>query len=112
MESGKIVLASLPQSDGKTKLRPALVLKLMPPYNDLLVCGISTQLQQEIKDFDDIIRAEDDDFPASGLIQESLVRLAYLAVIPRSIVRGSIGNISDTRLQSLKQRLAEFILRK
>jgi mRNA interferase MazF len=48
MKSGDIVLASLPQADGKTKLRPALVLKQMLPYKDLLVCGISTQINQEV----------------------------------------------------------------
>jgi mRNA interferase MazF len=57
MKSGDIVLASLPQADGKTKLRPALVLKQMLPYKDLLVCGISTQINQEVLGFDEIIFA-------------------------------------------------------
>jgi mRNA interferase MazF len=56
-KSGDIVLASLPQADGKTKLRPALVLKQMLPYKDLLVCGISTQINQEVLGFDEIIFA-------------------------------------------------------
>ena len=57
MKSGDIVLASLPQADGKTKLRPALVLKQMLPYKDLLVFGISTQINQEVLGFDEIIFA-------------------------------------------------------
>ena len=56
-KSGDIVLASLPQADGKTKLRPALVLKQMLPNKDLLVCGISTQINQEVLGFDEIIFA-------------------------------------------------------
>jgi mRNA interferase MazF len=72
MKSGDIILASLPQADGKTKLRPALVLKQMLPYKDLLVCGISTQINQEVLGFDEIINANDIDFIESGLIQKSL----------------------------------------
>ena len=72
MKSGDIVLASLPQADGKTKLRPALVLKQMLPYKDLLVCGISTQINQEVLGFDEIINANDIDFIESGLIQKYL----------------------------------------
>ena len=73
MKSGDIILASLPQADGKTKLRPALVLKQMLPYKDLLVCGISTQINQEVLGFDEIINANDIDFIESGLIQKSLI---------------------------------------
>jgi len=46
----------LPQADGKIKIRPALILRIMPNYNDLLVCGISKQLHQCVKEFDEIIR--------------------------------------------------------
>jgi mRNA interferase MazF len=44
MKNGNIVLIPLPQSDGAIKRRPALLLKQMPPFNDWLLCGISTQL--------------------------------------------------------------------
>jgi hypothetical protein len=53
MKAGNIVLVDFPQSDGRSKLRPVLILKLLPKYNDFLVCGISTQLNQYIKDFDE-----------------------------------------------------------
>lgn len=39
----------------------------MPKYNDFLVCGISSQLKQYIKDFDEIILTTYSDFPNSGL---------------------------------------------
>lgn len=110
MESGNIILAALPQSDGKTKLRPALVLKKIPPYNDLLVCGISTQTDQEVIGFDELIKTNDKDYPQSGLVHESLIRLGYLAVVPKVIIAGSIGKVSSTRLSQLKQRLSDFIL--
>jgi mRNA interferase MazF len=66
MKEGEVVLASLPQADGKTKLRPVLLLRqLPPPYNDYLVCGISTQLRQMIKDFDELIMEKDDELKAA-----------------------------------------------
>lgn len=48
MKSGDIVLIPLPQSDGAIKRRPALLIKQMPPFNDWLLYGISTQLQQKV----------------------------------------------------------------
>ena len=46
MREGGIILANLQLADGSVKLRPVLLLKQLPVYNDFLVCGISTQLHQ------------------------------------------------------------------
>jgi len=62
----------MPQADGRVKNRPAIVSREMPPFQDLLVCGVSTQLRQEAKDFDEVISPSDPDFVSSGLIEESL----------------------------------------
>ncbi len=56
MKEGDVVLTPLPQSDGRTKNRPVVVLRTMPPHDDLLVCGVSTQLHQEVSGFDDVVR--------------------------------------------------------
>jgi hypothetical protein len=66
MKEEDVLLAPLPQGDGIPKDRPALFLKRMPPFQDYLVCGISTQLQQEMLDFDEIIVPADADFRTSG----------------------------------------------
>jgi hypothetical protein len=42
MTEGDIALASLPQADGHIKNRPVLLLRRLPPFDDFLVCGIST----------------------------------------------------------------------
>jgi mRNA interferase MazF len=55
MKEGDIVLTSILQADGQKKNRPALFLREMPPFNDLLVCGISTQIHQEVAGFDEIV---------------------------------------------------------
>lgn len=93
MKQGNVILTSVPQADGKLKNRPAIFLREMPSYRDLLVCGISTQLHQYVKGFDEIISPADEDFKSSGLLSESLIRLGFLAVLPRRRILGSIGAI-------------------
>lgn len=110
MREGEIILASLPQADGKMKLRPVLLLKQLPDYNDFLVCGISTQLHHLIKDFDQLIDDGSDSFPQTGLRQSSIVRLGFLAVIHRNKISGSIGKIDPAFHRSLLERLAKFLL--
>ena len=46
MEEGEIALASVRQADGETKLRPVVLLRRMPLFDDFLVCGVSTQLRR------------------------------------------------------------------
>ncbi len=82
MKAGDIVLTSIPQADGRLKNRPALLLCTMPSFDDALVCGISTQLRQEVVGFDEMIIRQDEDFVGSGLVADSLIRLGFLAVIP------------------------------
>ncbi len=93
MKEGEIILATLPQSDGNIKLRPVLLLKHLPGYNDFLVCGISTQLHQLINGFDELIDEKSNNFIQTGLRQSSIIRLGFLAVIPNKEIPGSIGRI-------------------
>ena len=53
MKEGDVILTPVPQADGTIKTRPAIILREMPPYKDFLVCGVSTQLHQQVKDFDE-----------------------------------------------------------
>jgi mRNA interferase MazF len=55
MQEGDVVLTPVPQADGTVKNRPAIVLREMPVYRDVLVCGVSTQLHQYVPGFDDFI---------------------------------------------------------
>jgi mRNA interferase MazF len=109
MKERDVVLTPLPQADGQVKNRPAVVLRVMPPHGDLLVCGVSTQLHQEVVGFDDVIRPGDGDFADSGLKAPSLIRLSFLAVLPRSGFAGAIGAITQERHQRLVERLARHI---
>jgi hypothetical protein len=38
----------------------------MPPYGDMLVYGLSTQLHQEVEGFDEVIGLSDSDYAGTG----------------------------------------------
>ncbi len=110
MNPGDTALLSIRQADGRTKTRPILLLKQMPPFNDWLVCGISTQLHQEHKGFDFVVLDTDAIFAQTGLKGSSVIRLGFLDVIPTSSIPGSIGKIDPVTLKLLLNRLANHLL--
>jgi|SRR5215213_687672 len=110
MNEGDVVLTPVPQADGVIKNRPAIFLRELPPYRDLLVCGVSTQLHQEVQGFDDVVQSSDVDFVSSGLRSPSVIRLGFLAVLPRSAVMGTIGAISSQRHRRLLKTLSEYLV--
>ena len=109
MKEGDVVLTPIPQADGRVKNRPAIILREMPPYRDWLVCGVSTQLHHYVEDFDEIISPADADLGASSLLSESLIRLGFLAVLPRNKIVGSIGAISPERHRRLLKTLSDYL---
>lgn len=109
--TGQIVLFRFPQTDlAEGKLRPALLLGKLPgEYDDWLICMISSQTQQRIENFDELIQESDKDFAASGLKMTSVIRAARLAVVNGEILLGAIGEIDPERLQRIKGHLAEWL---
>ena len=105
MNEGDIALAPLPQADGQTKNRPVVLLQRLPPFGDFLVCGVSTQLHQQVKGFDEIIAPGDEDFAASGLKAASLIRLGFLAVLPEAALMGKFGSLALERRRRLLANL-------
>ena len=79
MKEADVALTPIPQADDRIKNRPVIILRELPKYNDFLVCGVSTQLNQYVKDFDEIIATTDLDYKSSGLIAASVIRLGFLA---------------------------------
>jgi mRNA interferase MazF len=111
MKQGDVVLTPVAQADGKVKNRPAIVLREMPPFQDLLVCGISTQIQHQVKGFDEVIAPGDQDFRASGLVTTSLIRLGFLALLPQQRIVGTIGAISHERYERLLRNLSAYLVK-
>jgi mRNA interferase MazF len=76
-----------------------------------LVCGVSTQIHHLAADFDELITSQDKDFFASGLVGDSIIRLGFLAVLPRRKILGSIGSISTERHQRLLHKLSDYLVK-
>ena len=110
MNEGEIVLINMIQSDGASKVRPALILKILPKYGDLLVCGISSKLKQELKGIDELLDSNEDYFAVTGLRQSSVIRLLFVGLQQSEQVLGRIGNISENLLRELLERLAKFLV--
>lgn len=105
-----MVLTPLPQADGRVKDRPCIVLRQMPGFGDWLVCGVSTQLHQEVPGFDEPILTDAADFGTSGLKAPSLIRLGFLAVLPEDRLLGAIGTLARERHRRLLQRLSAYLV--
>jgi len=114
IREGQIVLFRFPYSDRKeAKFRPALVIRKLPgAYEDWLICMITSQLSQEESSFDEIISEEDNDFSSSGLKLSSLIRVGRLAVVNKSILVGSIGEINGDRLSRIRNKISNWIIGK
>ena len=110
MSPGDVVLIPLPQLSGPAKLRPALVLTLLPgPYQNVLLCGISTQVHLIQANWDELIQPSDGDFAGSGLHQASAIRLSYLYGADTMEIAGVIGAIESARLDRLRTHLADHL---
>jgi len=108
---GDVVLIPLPQFAGAApKLWPALLLALLPGgYQNLLLCGISTQIQSLQVAWDELIQASDADFASSGLHRDSAIRLSYPYAAEPTEVAGVTSNIDPARLERLRLRLSDHL---
>jgi len=109
MRPGDVLLAHLPQADGRSKDRPVLCLCSGPPFHDFLVCGITTQSTNRVAYLDEVIAENDEDFPKAGLKAASLIRTAFSAPLPQSRFQGRIGFVSRERHRRLLNTLATFL---
>lgn len=108
---GQIALLRFPQADlSPGKLRPVMLVRRVPgPFDDWLVCMVSSQLRQEVGGFDVVVQSSDSDFARSGLKAPSVVRVGRLAVVEGAVLVGSVGEVGPERLLRIQARLAEWI---
>ncbi|GIL14929.1 MAG: hypothetical protein BroJett039_01020 [Chloroflexota bacterium] len=111
MKPGDIVLIRFPQSDLQVgKLRPALVIAVAPGHHaDLLLALITSQTQQAVPKFDEMIEMGDSDYKMTGLKVRSVVRLARLASVESNVINARLGRISAKRLAQIKSRLVDWL---
>jgi mRNA interferase MazF len=110
MKAGEICLTSLPQADGREKIRPILIIVHLPGHNDWLVCGISSQINKQIEGWDLLLDKKSSFFNETGLKMDSIVRLSFLASLSSEKIMGKIGSIPDEMLHSVKHRLSRYLL--
>lgn len=109
MNEGDLIKIPLPQADGLIKSRPALVLRKVPPFNDLLICGNSSKIHNYVEGLDVIISSSHKDFKKSGLKTSSVIRSAYLMLLAEKDTPGSIGSISTEKHQQVLKNLSDFL---
>jgi mRNA interferase MazF len=110
-KTGQLAIVQFPTvALGEGKPRSVLLIAPLPgPYDDWLVSMLSTQLQQTVAGFDEVIDQTQNDFQTSGLKVASVIRIARLAVVPASMLVGAMGEVSPERLQRIRQRLAGWV---
>lgn len=108
---GAVSLVRFPQSDLKEgKYRPVIVLASLPgPYGDWLICAVTSQLHHKVQEWDELISPDDSDFVSSGLKVASLIRIGKLATVETRILEGTLGEISDERLENILKRLSDYL---
>ena len=111
MKAGELTVYKVQQPDGSFKNRPVVLLKEMRPFGDWIVCAVSTQLQQEVKGFDLIIRDTDRSFVSTGLKNSSLIRLGIINTASKKSLPGIIGSLEAGATTLLQQRLADHLVR-
>jgi len=109
LSEGDLIVAELPQADGRTKPRPILLLKVLPGFGDFLVCGVSSQIHQAQDEFDHIIEATDDFFGATGLQVSSVIRLNFLSTLPTRRMTRHLGRVPTHILVALQSKLASHL---
>lgn len=101
-KKGKIVLVPFPFTDlSSEKLRPALIVSDENVMKkDVIVAFISSKMDKLGK-CDLGLKKQND----NGLKVDSVVRLNKLATLSKSIILGSLGEISASDLEAVDQRV-------
>jgi len=90
-------------------IRAPFQVSRVDPKDFELTPKISTQLGQQIPGFDEPIATGDPDFVTSGLKRASVIRVTRLAVVHRSILLGTIGQLGSDRLRRIQTRLGQWL---
>ena len=111
MKQGAIVRAAFQQNDGRVKQHPALVLATIEPFQDLLLCSISTQIWiTEYESFLNVkITEAHPDFPQTGLKYPSVFRLGMLYTMSEKNIEGTLGTITDSLYEDFIHRIVQYL---
>lgn len=71
---------------------------------------ISSNIDPQIPELDELITPVTSDFMQSGLKVSSVIRASRLAVVNGNILLGKLGQINTERPHKIKQKLTKWIL--
>ena len=104
-----ILLVRFPFTDFREfKQRPVLVLSndtFNKKTQDLVVCAITSQLKRKHYS----VRITNKDLEDGKLLKDSLIKLAHIATINKSIVIKKIGRINEETFKKAKQSLQKLL---
>jgi mRNA interferase MazF len=108
MNKGDIVLVPFPFTDlTQTKLRPAIVLHVDTPGNDVTVCFVSSQGLEALSTGEFLLDANELEFQNTGLKASSKVRVTRIATIERKLVARRLGKLGSKQLQTLNSTIIQ-----
>ena len=107
---GDVVLARVPEGPVvDRKPRPAIVVATLPSLvPTLLLCGISSRIDNRMEGWDLLLDASHPDFGASGLHVPSVIRPSWLTSFPDDGLR-RLGRIGDETLDALRGRIISAV---
>lgn len=90
------------------KARPALVISnhlVRRRFDDLILAGITSQRTNEVIETEMLINEKDAYFNETGLLKTFVIRFEYLMTIPKTLVRRRLGQIPQSILKKIDEKL-------
>ena len=110
MKPGDVVTLAVRQADGQRKLRPAVLVKRVPPFDDWMVAPLSTQLRHVVQGVDMLIPSSHADYGSMGLRSESIIRVTQLQLVEGREIGGTIGLMRPQTFRQLLKQFSDWLL--
>ena len=106
LRRGSIVLAIYPFTDlSSTKRRPALVVSATRRTDTDYILAFITSRTDRSDETDLVLENSDADFARTGLHASSAIRCGKLMTLDRTLLTGSLGQLSEGLMREVDQRL-------
>ncbi len=103
----QIVLVPFPFDDFTgTKVRPAICLtEEMGFYKHVVIAFISSQIPVQLESTELLLEKRDGDFPVTGLLVDSVIKLHRIVTVPRSLIKRQLGHLPPRLVPEVDNRL-------
>ncbi len=105
---GDVVLVNFPFTDlVSSKVRPAIVITVKG--EDVIILGIFSKIPKKIQESWFIINETAEYFSKTGLKKTSIIKTEKIVVIHNSIIRQSLGSLSENVFALVKTKLKKTL---